>query len=80
MININGNDFYTAEDAIEILDMKYSSVIYLLRENNIPKYKNKYYLTKEQMNMLLNRKNQRLKSIFFDEDNLLYSKTNKISK
>lgn len=78
MININGNEFYTAEDAIKILDMKYSSVIYLLRNYNIPKYKNKYYLTKEQMEEILNRKNQRLKSIFFDEDNLLYEKTNKI--
>lgn len=58
--------------------MKYSSVIYLLRNYNIPKYKNKYYLTKEQMEEILNRKNQRLKSIFFDEDNLLYEKTNKI--
>lgn len=78
MININGNEFYTAEDAIKILDMKYSSVIYLLRNYNIPKYKNKYYLTKEQMEEIRNRKNQRLKSIFFDEDNLLYEKTNKI--
>lgn len=78
MININGNEFYTAEDAIKILDMKYSSVIFLFRENNIPKYKNKYYLTKEQMEILKNRKNQRLKSIFFDEDNLLHEKANKI--
>lgn len=78
MININGNEFYTAEDAIKILDMKYSSVIFLFRENNIPKYKNKYYLTKEQMETLKNRKNQRLKSIFFDEDNLLHEKANKI--
>ena len=78
MININGTDFYTAEDAVKILDMKYSSVIFLFRENNIPKYKNKYFLNKEQLDALLNRKNQRLKSIFFDEDNLLYEKTNKI--
>lgn len=76
MININGNDFYTAEDACEILDMKYSSVIFLLRTHNIPKYKNKYYLTKKQMDELLNRKGQRIKSIFFE--NVIYEKSNKI--
>lgn len=75
MININGNEFYTADDAVRILDMKYSSVIFLLRKNRIPKYNNKYCITKEQMEKLRTRKNQYTKSILLTNDELTYEKS-----
>lgn len=70
MINVKGIEYYTALEATQILSMKYSSVIFLLRENNIPKYRNKYIITKEQMEALRNRKNQYCKEFMLNEDNL----------
>lgn len=80
MIEINGNEFYTAEDAVNILQMKYSSVIYLLRQYKIPKYKNKYYITNEQMQQMKNRQNQYMKLMFLNEDDLNYKKIKKSKK
>lgn len=65
--------YYTATDICPILNMKYSSVIHLLRQFNIAKIDNKYLITEEQLEMLKNRKNQTLKSDMFN-DYLLYKK------
>ncbi len=70
MINIKGIEYYTAKDAMQILKMKYSSVIFLLRSNNISKYKKKYIITKEEMEKLLHRENQYTKTIILNKDNL----------
>lgn len=70
MINIKGIEYYTAKDATQILKMKYSSVIFLLRSNNISKYKKKYIITKEEMEKLLHRENQYTKTIILNKDNL----------
>lgn len=70
MINVRGIDFYTAEDAMEYLSMKYSSVIFLLRKYKIPKYKNKYIITKEQLEEIRSRKNQYFKMNMFNDENL----------
>lgn len=72
MINVRGTDFYTAEDAMEYLSMKYSSVIYLLRTYNIPKYKNKYIITKEQLEEIRSRENQYFKLNMLNEENLSF--------
>lgn len=72
MINVRGTDFYTAEDAMEYLSMKYSSVIFLLRKYNIPKYKNKYIITKEQLEEIRSRKNQYFKMNMFNDENLSF--------
>lgn len=73
MINIKGIEYYTAEDAMQILNMKYSSVIFLLRSNNISKYKKKYIITKEEMEKLLHRENQYTKKIMLNKDNLEFN-------
>ena len=72
MITVRGVDFYTAEDAVEYLDMKYSSVIYLLRTNNIPKYGKKYIITKEQLEKLKQRQKQTLKLSMLNVDNTFF--------
>lgn len=58
MTNINGTDYYTAIEVCNFLELKYVSVIYLFRKNNIQKIKGKYYITKEQLEILKNRDNQ----------------------
>ena len=65
--------YYSASEICPILNMKYSSVIHLLQQYNIPKVDNKYLITEEQLEMLKNRKNQTLKSDMFN-DYLLYKK------
>ena len=72
MINVRGKDFYTAEDAMKYFSMKYSSVIFLLRKYKIPKYKNRYIITKEQMENIKNRENQYFKMNMLDEENLSF--------
>ena len=66
MININGYEYYTANEVALQLQLKYSSVINLLRKNNITQYKHKYIVTKEQVNELKERNNQtkKLKHFF----------------
>ena len=44
MTNINGTDYYTAIEVCNFLELKYVSVIYLFRKNNIQKIKGKYYI------------------------------------
>lgn len=78
MINVRGTDFYTAEDAQEYLSMKYSSVIFLLRKYKIPKYKNKYIITKEQLDTIKNRENQYFKLNMLNDENLSFKHKEKI--
>lgn len=59
---------YTAEEACEILEMKYSSVIYLFRKNKIKKIDRKYIITDEELENLKNRKNQKMKLYSLDEN------------
>ena len=65
--------YYSAAEICPILEMKYSSVIHLLRKNNIPKVDNKYMVTEEQLEQLKNRENQTLKSDMIN-DYLYYHK------
>lgn len=78
MINVKGIEYYTAQDAMEYLSMQYSSVIFLLRSYNIPKYKNKYIITKEQLESIRNRENQYFKINMLNEENLSYKHKNNI--
>lgn len=61
MTKINNIEYYTAIEACNILELKYSSVIYLFRKYKIPKIKNKYYITKKKLDIIENRENQTLK-------------------
>jgi hypothetical protein len=66
VINVNGYNFFTADEVASKLQMKYSSVITLLRKNNIPQYKHKYIVTEEQILKLKERSNQTKKCFHFD--------------
>lgn len=66
MINVNGEDYYTAAEICSVLDMKYPSVIHLLRKNKIQKYDNKYIISKDELKKLRSRKNQTTKSFMLE--------------
>lgn len=51
----------------QILSMAYPSVIFLLRKNRIPKYKNSYIVSKEKALELKEREGQTIK--FFQIEN-----------
>ncbi len=67
MINIRGIEYYTAKEMCQILSMAYPSVIFLLRKNRIPKYKNSYIVSKEKALELKEREGQTIK--FFQIEN-----------
>lgn len=67
MINIKGIDYYTAKEITEELQIKYSSVISILRKNNFPKYKRNYIVSKEQLEKLKKRKQTTKEYILTDE-------------
>lgn len=67
MINIKGIDYYTAKEITEELQIKYSSVISILRKNNFPKYKRNYIVSKEQLEELKKRKQTTKEYILTDE-------------
>lgn len=70
---MNSKPTYTAIEICPILNMKYSSVIHLLRINKIKKEDNKYVITDKDLEKLLSRKNQTLKADMFNS-NLIYNK------
>lgn len=67
MITIDGIILYDATEVAEQLELKYSSTITLLRKNNMTKIKRQYYLTKEEIEQLRNRKNQNIKAFMLKE-------------
>lgn len=67
MIEINGIEYYTAKEITEELELKYSSVIAVLRKYNFPKFKRSYIVTRKEIEELKKRKQTR-KMISFDED------------
>lgn len=67
MINIKGIDYYTAKEITEELQIKYSSVISVLRKNNFPKYKRNYIVSKEQLEELKKRKQTTKEYVLTDE-------------
>lgn len=67
MINIKGIDYYTAKEITEELQIKYSSVISILRKNNFPKYKRNYIVSKEQLEELKKRKQTTKEYILTDK-------------
>lgn len=67
MINIKGIDYYTAKEITEELQIKYSSVISILRKNNFSKYKRNYIVSKEQLEELKKRKQTIKEYVLTDE-------------
>ena len=55
MIRIRGRDYYTTDEVKEILCLSYPAVINLIKKFNIPKRGTRYYLTKGEVQMLLDR-------------------------
>lgn len=70
---MNSKPTYTAREICPILNMEYSSVIHLLRINKIKKEDNKYVITDKDLEKLITRKNQTLKTDMFNS-NLIYNK------
>ena len=66
MIEIKGNEFYTASDLIEILKIKYPSIIKILKKKKCAKYKGMYIISKEETEELKKR-NQRINKLTFEE-------------
>lgn len=66
MIYINDREYYTPSEACKMLDMHYSSVIFLFQKYNIKKYKNRYIITKEEIEIIKKRKKQNLKPFKFN--------------
>ena len=67
MINIEGIDYYTSKEITEELQIKYSSVISILKKNNFPKYKRNYIVSKEQLEELKKRKQTIKEYVLTDE-------------
>ena len=67
MIEIDRQQFLTPHDLEEILKLKYTTIILLCKHNKFPKYKGKYYITKEQAEKLKNRENQNVNKLTFEE-------------
>lgn len=64
MTEINGTNYYTAIELCNQLELKYSSVISVIRKFKIKKINNRYYITEEELDKMKNRQRQSFKPDF----------------